>query len=63
MCTVLCRAAGDTVLTCPRDLDVLDEPVNACVGIDPARHLTAAYADPDPNPPSPVTHRLLTWTC
>lgn len=35
MCTVLCRAPGDTVLTCLRDLDVLDEPVEACVGITP----------------------------
>ncbi|MYV38226.1 hypothetical protein GT030_04915 [Streptomyces sp. SID1328] len=79
ICTVLCRATGDTVLTCLRDLDVLDEPVDACVGIapdvallvqdstvvgwrltDPARYLTAAYADPDPSPPSPVTRRLLT---
>ncbi|MET7684035.1 hypothetical protein [Streptomyces sp. NPDC005423] len=35
MCTVLCRAPGDTVLTCLRDLEVLDEPVEACVGIAP----------------------------
>ena len=34
-CTVLCRAPGDTVLTCLRDLDVLDEPVDACIGIAP----------------------------
>ncbi|MFG2262053.1 hypothetical protein [Streptomyces sp. NPDC048720] len=79
MCSVLCRAPGDTVLTCLRDLDVLDEPVEACVGIapdvallvqdgtvvgwsltDPARHLTTAYADPDPSPPAPATRRLLT---
>ncbi|MGW4436199.1 hypothetical protein ACWELO_10625 [Streptomyces sp. NPDC004596] len=79
MCSVLCRAPGDTVLACLRDLDVLDEPVEACVGIapdvallvqdsavvgwsltDPARYLTTAYADPDPNPPSPATRRLLT---
>ncbi|MGW5330085.1 hypothetical protein [Streptomyces sp. NPDC004014] len=79
MCSVLCRAPGDAVLACLRDLDVLDEPVEACVGIapdlallvqgsavvgwsltDPARHLTTAYADPDPNPPSPATRRLLT---
>ncbi|NUR03517.1 MAG: hypothetical protein HOY79_45480 [Streptomyces sp.] len=35
MCTVLCRAPGDTVLACLRDLDVLDKPVDACVGIAP----------------------------
>ncbi|MFJ8003741.1 hypothetical protein [Streptomyces fagopyri] len=77
-CTVLCRAPGDAVLTCLRDLDVLDEPVDACVGIapdvallvqhgavagwsltDPARHLTTAYAAPDPAPPSPATRTLL----
>ncbi|WP_330460314.1 hypothetical protein OIB37_27660 [Streptomyces sp. NBC_00820] len=34
-CTVLCRVSGDTVLTCLRDLDVLDEPVDACIGIAP----------------------------
>ncbi|MFJ9715760.1 hypothetical protein ACIRPQ_07425 [Streptomyces sp. NPDC101213] len=33
--TVLCRAPGDTVLTCLRDLDVLDEPLAARVGIAP----------------------------
>ncbi|MFF8952731.1 hypothetical protein ACF09I_28545 [Streptomyces sp. NPDC014940] len=79
MCSVLCRVPGDTVLACLRDLDVLDEPVEACVGIapdlallvqdsavvgwsltDPARYLVTAYADPDPNPPSPATRRLLT---
>ncbi|MGV9901244.1 hypothetical protein ACWDU8_01850 [Streptomyces sp. NPDC003388] len=79
MCSVLCRVPGDTVLACLRDLDVLDKPVEACVGIapdlallvqdsavvgwsltDPARHLTTAWADPDPNPPSPATRRLLT---
>ncbi|WP_367321649.1 hypothetical protein [Streptomyces sp. HUAS ZL42] len=26
---------------------------------DPARYLTATYADPDTNPPSPATRRLL----
>ncbi|MCT4353741.1 hypothetical protein M5362_11435 [Streptomyces sp. Je 1-79] len=31
--TELCRAPGDTVLTCLRDLDVLDEPLEARVGI------------------------------
>lgn len=79
MCTVLCRAPGDAVLTCLRDLDVLDEPLEARIGIapdvallvqhgtvvgwsltDPARYLTTGYADPDPNPPSPATRRLLT---
>ncbi|MGW0777560.1 hypothetical protein ACWD01_28815 [Streptomyces sp. NPDC002835] len=35
MCTVLCRAPGDAVLTCLRDLDVLDEPLEARVGIAP----------------------------
>lgn len=33
--TELCRAAGDTVLTCLRDLDVLDEPLEARIGIAP----------------------------
>ncbi|MFE1415554.1 hypothetical protein ACFW6F_32880 [Streptomyces sp. NPDC058746] len=32
-CTVLCRAPGDTVFTCLRDLDVLDEPLDARIGI------------------------------
>lgn len=35
MCTVLCRAPGDAVLACLRDLDVLDKPLDACVGIAP----------------------------
>lgn len=35
MCTVLCRAPGDAVLACLRDLDVLDQPLDACVGIAP----------------------------
>ncbi|MGX1272905.1 hypothetical protein [Streptomyces phaeoluteigriseus] len=34
-CTVLCRAPGDTALTCLRDLDVLDEPLDARIGIAP----------------------------
>ncbi|MER5215562.1 hypothetical protein ABT063_34790 [Streptomyces sp. NPDC002838] len=78
-CTVLCRAPGDTVLTCLRDLDVLHKPLDARIGIapdvallvqhgtvvgwsltDPARYLTTAYTDPDPNPPSLPTRRLLT---
>ena len=77
--TELCRAPGDTVLTCLRDLDILDEPLQARIGIapdvallvqhgtivgwsltDPARYLTATYAEPDTNPPSPATRRLLT---
>ncbi|MFD5030130.1 hypothetical protein ACFVWX_05755 [Streptomyces sp. NPDC058220] len=33
--TVLCRAPGDAVLTCLRDLDVLDEPLEARIGIAP----------------------------
>lgn len=79
MCTVLCRPPGDAVLTSLRDLDVLNDPIEACIGIapdvallvqhgtvvgwsltDPARYLTTAYADPDPDPPSPATRRLLT---
>jgi len=79
MCMVLCRAPGDAVLINVRDLDVLDEPLEACIGIapdvallvqhgavvgwsltDPARYLTTAYADPDPNLPSAATRRLLT---
>ncbi|WP_405617197.1 hypothetical protein [Streptomyces sp. NBC_00076] len=78
MCTVLCRAPGDAVLTCLRDLDVLDEPLEARVGIAPdvtllvqhgtvvgwsltypARYLTATYAAPSPDPPSPATRQLL----
>ncbi|GAX53720.1 hypothetical protein [Streptomyces olivochromogenes] len=35
MCAVLCRTPGDAVLTGPRDLDVLDEPLEARVGIAP----------------------------
>ncbi|GGX77580.1 hypothetical protein GCM10010358_34930 [Streptomyces minutiscleroticus] len=35
MCTELCRAPGDTALTCLRDLDVLDEPLEARIGIAP----------------------------
>lgn len=79
MCTVVCRAPGDAVLTCLRDLEVLDEPLEARLGIapdvallvqrgtvvgwsltDPARYLTAAYTEPDPDPPSDATRRLLT---
>ncbi|KPI15392.1 hypothetical protein OV450_2530 [Actinobacteria bacterium OV450] len=79
MCKVLCRVPEDTVLTCLRDLDVLDEPLDTCIGIapdvsllvqhgvvvgwsltDPARYLTTGYVEPDPNPPSPGTRRLLT---
>lgn len=33
--TELCRAPGDAVLTCLRDLDVLDEPLVARIGIAP----------------------------
>ncbi|MET9959394.1 hypothetical protein ABZ128_09975 [Streptomyces sp. NPDC006326] len=33
--TELCRAPGDTVLTCLRDLDVLDEPLEARISIAP----------------------------
>ena len=33
--TELCRAPGDAELTCLRDLDVLDEPLQARVGIAP----------------------------
>ncbi|MER5538980.1 hypothetical protein [Streptomyces mirabilis] len=35
MCAVLCRTPGDAVLTGLRDLDVLDEPLEARVGIAP----------------------------
>jgi hypothetical protein len=35
MCTVLCRGSGDAALTALRDLDVLDEPLEARVGIAP----------------------------
>ncbi|MET9688940.1 hypothetical protein ABZY81_10725 [Streptomyces sp. NPDC006514] len=33
--TLLCRAPGDAALTCLRDLDVLDEPLEARIGIAP----------------------------
>ncbi|WP_327279914.1 MULTISPECIES: hypothetical protein [unclassified Streptomyces] len=33
--TELCRAPGDAALTCLRDLDVLDEPLDARIGIAP----------------------------
>ncbi|MGW2474522.1 hypothetical protein [Streptomyces sp. NPDC001665] len=77
MCTVLCRAPGDSVLTCLRDIEVLDAPLEARVEIapsvsllvqhgtvvgwsivDPVRCLTASYATPDHNPPTPATRRL-----
>ncbi|MGJ3561815.1 hypothetical protein ACR6C2_40445 [Streptomyces sp. INA 01156] len=35
MTTELCRAPEDAVLTCLRDLDVLDEPLDARIGIAP----------------------------
>lgn len=35
MCTVLHRAPGDTLLTCLRSLDVLDQPLDASIGIAP----------------------------
>ncbi|MFG2598007.1 hypothetical protein [Streptomyces sp. NPDC048462] len=35
MCTVLCRSPEDAVLTCLRDLDILDEPLDARIGIAP----------------------------
>ncbi|WP_234325088.1 hypothetical protein [Streptomyces sp. NRRL WC-3626] len=35
MCTVLCRAPGDTLLVSLRDTDVLDKPLDACIGIAP----------------------------
>ncbi|MEU6590336.1 hypothetical protein ABZ923_14145 [Streptomyces sp. NPDC046881] len=35
MCAVLCRVPGDAVLTGLRDLDVLDEPLEARIGIAP----------------------------
>ncbi|MFE4815478.1 hypothetical protein ACFRFU_03410 [Streptomyces sp. NPDC056704] len=35
MCAVLCRTPGDAVSTGLRDLDVLDEPLEARVGIAP----------------------------
>ncbi|MEU9716964.1 hypothetical protein [Streptomyces sp. NPDC047976] len=42
--TELCRAPGDTVLTCLRDLDVLDEPLEARIGIAPDVALLVALA-------------------
>ncbi|MCC3652586.1 hypothetical protein LIX60_14130 [Streptomyces sp. S07_1.15] len=35
MCAVLCRHPGDAVLTSLRDLDVLDKPLEARIGIAP----------------------------
>ncbi|MEK8145126.1 hypothetical protein NKH18_38270 [Streptomyces sp. M10(2022)] len=35
MTTELCRAPEDAVLTCLRDLEVLDEPLEARIGIAP----------------------------
>ncbi|MFF8321495.1 hypothetical protein ACF06V_30565 [Streptomyces bobili] len=35
MCSVLCRVPADAELICLRDLDVLDEPVDARIGIAP----------------------------
>ena len=32
---MLCRVPGDAALTCLRDLDVLDEPLDARIGIAP----------------------------
>ncbi|MFF8973426.1 hypothetical protein [Streptomyces sp. NPDC014995] len=43
MCTVLCRAPGDAVLTCLRDLDVLNEPLEARIGIAPDVALLAQH--------------------
>ncbi|MFJ9739122.1 hypothetical protein [Streptomyces sp. NPDC101166] len=43
MCTVLCRAPGDAALTCLRDLDVLDEPLEAGIGIAPDVALLAQH--------------------
>ncbi|WP_314224622.1 hypothetical protein [Streptomyces zaehneri] len=34
-CTVLCRAPGDAELICLRDLGVLDEPLEARIGVAP----------------------------
>ncbi|MFE5136722.1 hypothetical protein ACFRDV_03465 [Streptomyces fagopyri] len=41
--TELCRAPGDTMLTCLRDLDVLDEPLDARVGIAPGMALLVQH--------------------
>ncbi|MEU1708721.1 hypothetical protein ABZ478_25755 [Streptomyces sp. NPDC005706] len=41
--TELCRAPGDTVLTCLRDVDVLDEPLEARIGIAPDVALLAQH--------------------
>ncbi|MCX5416057.1 hypothetical protein [Streptomyces sp. NBC_00059] len=77
--TVLCRAPGDTALTCLRDLDVLTDPIEARIEIapdlalvvqhsdvvgwsltNPVQYLTTGFTEPDPDPPAPATHRLLT---
>ncbi|WP_247702275.1 hypothetical protein [Streptomyces sp. F63] len=41
--TELCRAPGDTVLTCLSDLDILNEPLDARVGIAPDVALLAQH--------------------
>ncbi|MFD8419728.1 hypothetical protein [Streptomyces sp. NPDC059466] len=41
--TELCRAPGDTALTCLRDLDVLDEPLDARIGIAPGMALLVQH--------------------
>jgi hypothetical protein len=71
--TELCRAPGDTALTCLRDLDVLDEPLQARIGIAPVallvQHGTAVgWSLTDPArylttgfaAPAPATRHLLT---
>lgn len=42
-CTVLCRAPGDAMLICLRDLDVLDTPLEARIGIAPDVALLAQH--------------------
>ncbi|MFJ4283432.1 hypothetical protein [Streptomyces massasporeus] len=44
MCTVLCRAPDDAVLTCLRDLAVLDEPLEAGISIAPTWHSSSSTA-------------------
>ncbi|MFE2514639.1 hypothetical protein [Streptomyces mirabilis] len=48
MCAVLCRTPGDTALTGLRDLDVLDEPLEARVGIAPEVALLVQHGTRSP---------------
>jgi hypothetical protein len=42
--TELCRTPGDIVLTCLRDLDVMDEPLEAASASPPIQHFSSRAA-------------------